>query len=185
MAGPAAGGGPGAEGRWVPAICWHDCGGRCSLKALVADGKVLRLKTDDTHPDSPDFPQQRACVRGRSQRGQVFGPDRLQYPMRRRHWAPGGGDRSLRGRDEWVRISWDEALDLVAAEIRRVREAHGNEALFCRGGAIKRALNLYGGCVDSWSTVSQGSWMASGRLMPTPSNSAARLSQAWAGVPPQ
>ena len=165
MAGPAAGGGPGAEGRWVPAICWHDCGGRCSLKALVADGKVLRLKTDDTHPDSPDFPQQRACVRGRSQRGQVFGPDRLQYPMRRRHWAPGGGDRSLRGRDEWVRISWDEALDLVAAEIRRVREAHGNEALFCRGGAIKRALNLYGGCVDSWSTVSQGSWMASGRLI--------------------
>ena len=29
--------------------------------ALVKDGVVLRQKTDDSHPDSPDYPQQRAC----------------------------------------------------------------------------------------------------------------------------
>ena len=151
-------------GRWVPAVCWHDCGGRCVLKALVVDGRVVRLKTDDTHPDSPDHPQQRACVRGRAQRSQVFGPDRLRYPVRRRHWAPGGGDRSLRGRDDWVRMSWDEALDLVAGEIRRVLDACGNTALFCQGGEVKRVLNLLGGCVDSWGTGSHGAWMAAGRL---------------------
>jgi len=156
---------PGSAGRWVPAICWHDCGGRCALKAWVQDGTVLRLKTDDTHPDSPDYPQQRACVRGRAQRAQVFGPDRLKYPMRRRHWAPGGGERELRGRDEWVRISWDEALDLVAGEIRRVRETCGSAALFNRGGEVKRVFNLLGGCVDSWGTGSHGSWMATGRLV--------------------
>ena len=38
----------------------------------VVDGTVTRVKTDDTHPDSPDYPQQRGCVRGRSQRMQVF-----------------------------------------------------------------------------------------------------------------
>ena len=99
------------EGKWVSAACWHNCGGRCVNKALVVDGVVVRQKTDDTHPDSPDFPQQRGCHRGRSQRHQVFGPDRLKYPMKRKHWEPGGGRKELRGRDEWVRISWDEALD--------------------------------------------------------------------------
>ncbi len=161
---PASPGRP-IDGTWIPAICWHDCGGRCALKALVVDGTVVRLKTDDTHPDSPDFPQQRACVRGRSQRAQVFAPDRIKYPMRRLHWAPGGGDRSLRGRDSWVRISWEEALDLVAGEIKRVRETYGNAAIFNRGGEMKRTLNLYGGCVDSWTTGSYGSWMASGKLI--------------------
>ncbi|HEX9016144.1 MAG TPA: twin-arginine translocation signal domain-containing protein, partial [Chloroflexota bacterium] len=55
-----------AQGNWVTAACWHNCGGRCLIKGYVQDGAVLRVKTDDTHPDSPDFPQQRGCARGRS-----------------------------------------------------------------------------------------------------------------------
>ena len=152
-----------ADGKWVPVACWHDCGGRCALKALVKDNEVLRLKSDDTHEDSPDYPQQRACVRGRSQRMQVLGPDRLKYPMRRKNWAPGGGDKSLRGKDEWVRISWDEALDIVVSELKRVKEQFGNESIYCRGGEIKRTINLFGGCVDSWMTDSLGSWMGTGK----------------------
>ena len=152
-----------ADGKWVPVVCWHDCGGRCALKALVVDDKVIRLKGDDTHEDSPDYPQQRACVRGRSQRLQVCAPDRLKYPMRRKHWVPGGGDKSLRGKDEWVRISWDEALDMVVSELKRVKEQFGNESIYCRGGEIKRTINLFGGCVDSWMTDSYGSWMGTGK----------------------
>lgn len=76
---------------WIPAACWHNCGGRCLIKAHVVDGVVTRVKTDDTHPDSADYPQQRGCPRGRSQRLQVFGPDRLKYPMKRKNWEPGGG----------------------------------------------------------------------------------------------
>lgn len=45
------------EGQWILAACWHNCGGRCPNYALVKDGVVVRQKTDDTHPDSPDFPQ--------------------------------------------------------------------------------------------------------------------------------
>lgn len=73
----------GKEGEWITAACWHNCGGRCLNKAYVVDGVVLRQKTDDTHPDSPDYPQQRGCARGRSQRQQVYGADRLKYPMKR------------------------------------------------------------------------------------------------------
>ena len=58
----------GNEGQWITAACWHNCGGRCLNKALVVDGVVVRQKTDDTHEDSPDFPQQRGCARGRSHR---------------------------------------------------------------------------------------------------------------------
>ncbi len=152
-----------AKGKWVPVVCWHDCGGRCALKALVVNDKVLRLKTDDTHADTPDYPQQRACVRGRSQRKQVFAADRLKYPMRRKHWSPGGGDKSLRGKDEWVRISWDEALTTIVSELNRVKNQFGNESIYCRGGEVKRAINLFGGCVDTWVTDSLGSWMGTGK----------------------
>ena len=142
------------EGEWVPVACWHNCGGRCLNKALVVDGVVVRQKTDDTHSDSPDYPQQRGCHRGRSQRHQVFGPDRLKYPMKRKHWAPGGGNKELRGRDEWVRISWDEALDHVATELKRIKEKYGNESIL----GTSRLLNFYGGALVRWGSSSSGAW---------------------------
>ena len=36
----------------------------------------------------------------------------------------------MRGRDEWVRVSWDEALDLVHDQLRRVRDEHGSTGIF-------------------------------------------------------
>lgn len=152
------------EGQWITAACWHNCGGRCLNKALVIDGVVLRQKTDDTHEDSPDYPQQRGCLRGRSQRQHVFGADRLKYPMKRKHWEPGGGDKSLRGKDEWVRISWDEALDILASETKRIKETYGNRSIysgsceFSIDTEVNRTLNLYGGCSTGWGTTSLGSW---------------------------
>jgi len=142
------------EGKWVTASCWHNCGGRCLNKALVVDGIVTRQKTDDTHPDSPDYPQQRGCARGRSQRHQVFGADRLKYPMKRKNWEPGGGKKELRGKDEWVRISWDEALDLVADELKRVKTKYGNESIL----GTSRLINYYGGGLVRWGTSSSGAW---------------------------
>jgi len=146
------------EGKWITAACWHNCGGRCLNKALVVDGVVIRQKTDDTHPDSPDYFQQRACCRGRAQRNQVFSADRLKYPMKRKNWEPGGGKKELRGRDEWVRISWDEALDLVAGELKRIKEQYGNRSFFACGTEIGRLLNLYGGHITRWGTTSYGAW---------------------------
>ncbi|EOX2027930.1 molybdopterin-dependent oxidoreductase [Escherichia coli] len=148
-------------GVWKPAACWHNCGGRCLNKALVVDGVVERQKTDDTHSDTPDNPQQRGCLRGRSQRKQVFGADRIRYPMKRKNWAPGGGDKSLRGRDQWVRISWDEALDIVASETKRIKEKYGNESIWLTGSNGTHYLNVYanyGGYTSDWGTTSWGAW---------------------------
>jgi len=168
-----------SEGQWITAACWHNCGGRCLNKVLVADGKVIRQKTDDTHPDSPLYPQQRGCARGRSQRRQVLGEDRLKYPLVRKHWRPGGGDKELRGKDEWVRISWDEALDIVAGEIQRIRKQYGNRSILAwdyaslnyttkftgnwgGGNEISQLLNLSGGHTNTWGSTSWGTWRETG-----------------------
>jgi anaerobic dimethyl sulfoxide reductase subunit A len=153
------------EEKWIFAACWHNCGGRCANYALVKDGVVVRQKTDDTHPDSPDYPQQRGCARGRSQRHQVLGVDRLKYPMKRKNWSPGGGKKELRGIDEWVRISWDEALDIVASETKRILDKYGNKAILTPRLASPRLLNALGGAVQSWGVSSAGAWPQPGALM--------------------
>src|SRR5690606_17266984 len=95
----------------------------------------------------------------RSQRKQVFAADRLKYPMIRKHWEPGGGKKELRGRDEWVRISWEEALDIAASEIKRIKEKYGNSAILVTDGSeAHRLMSLYGGYTSIWGTTSWGSW---------------------------
>jgi anaerobic dimethyl sulfoxide reductase subunit A len=165
----AAGAEADTEGEWISAACWHNCGGRCPNYALVKDGVVLRQKTDDLHADSPDFPQQRACARGHSQQWQVLGVDRLKYPMVRKNWAPGGGKKELRGRDEWVRISWDEALDILSSEIKRIAEKYGNTAIWSKSS---NALAMYGGYVGNWGSTSTGTWSNTGPKIGVSSNGA-------------
>lgn len=146
-----------ASGSWKNASCWFDCGGNCVNQAYVEDGVVLYQRTDTGGEDSYDAPQQRGCFRGRSMRKLVFGADRLKYPVKRKNWEPGGGDRSLRGRDEWVRLEWDEALDLAAAEIKRIVDENGNTTILSseRSGP-GRFFNAIGGSTTMWSCWSSG-----------------------------
>ncbi|WP_147535274.1 molybdopterin-dependent oxidoreductase [Bacillus marasmi] len=149
-----------AEGVWKAAACWHNCGSRCLNKVLVKDGVVIRQKTDDTHEDTPDFPQQRGCLRGRSQRKQVFSADRLRYPMKRKNWAPGGGKKELRGKDQWVRISWDEAFEIIASETKRISGKYGNESIMVTGGDVNitNVMATMGGYSSVYGSSSWGAW---------------------------
>lgn len=157
------------NGAWVPFNCVSTtCASRCYNRAYVVDGTIVRHGTDNTHEDSEDYPQQRCCPRGRSTRTFLTGPDRLKYPMKRKHWSPGGGENSqgqLRGKDEWERISWDEALDLIAGELTRIKDTYGNRAFLAMGLMDTRLgagflgssiLNLLGGCLTTWGQASVG-----------------------------
>ncbi len=135
----------------------HNCGGRCLLVAHVQDGRITRLDADD-RPDSVAAPQLRACVRGRAYLRRQYHPDRLQYPLKR---------TGRRGEGRFERISWDEALDTVAAQLRRVKEQYGNGALFVPYGTgsynqlngsqtARRLLNLLGGCLGIYNSYSWG-----------------------------
>ncbi len=103
----------------IPTGGCYDCGGRCVIKPYVKDGVVIRVASDDG-----EEPQLRACVRGRAYRKRVYNPNRLKYPLKR---------TGARGEGKFERISWDEALDTVAAEITRVKETYGPEAVFGLG----------------------------------------------------
>jgi anaerobic dimethyl sulfoxide reductase subunit A len=131
----------------------------------VVDGVPIRQKSDDSHKDSEDYPQQRGCVKGRANRQYVLGADRLKYPMKRKNWEPGsGGDVSLRGRDEWERISWEEALDFTAQEFQRIKDTYGNLAFLSPGLTSSRGagmysgvlLNAFGGATTIWGQQSKG-----------------------------
>lgn len=93
---------------------------------------------------------------------------RVARPAVRRGWLR-DRDRTLRGQDEFVELPWDEALDIAAAELDRVRKTHGNEAIF--GGSygwasagrfhhalsqVHRFLNTIGGYVASFGSYSTG-----------------------------
>ena len=153
---------PEEGGKWIAAACWHNCGGRCMNKVMVKDGMVVRQKTDDTHPDSFDYPQQRGCVRGKAQQQQCFGADRLKYPMKRKHWSPEEPNGDLRGRDEWERISWDEAIRYVADQYKTIKEKYGNQA-FVTGswGSYTENVPLmfYGGHTSVADSTSYGTYL--------------------------
>lgn len=147
-------------GEWKNAPCWHNCGGRCVLHAYVKDGSIVKLKTDDSHEDSYDYPQQRACARGLAQRMQVVGADRLKYPMIRTNFDPEGNKgKDLRGKDTWERISWDEALDILASQLQKAKDNYGNESIYLSdGGEMKRTMALFGGYTAKYGSRSRGAW---------------------------
>ena len=64
----------------------------------------------------------------------VYSPNRIKYPLKRVDWIPTGiAIRKNRGKSKYKRISWDEASELVAGEIRRVHKAYGVNAILLQG----------------------------------------------------
>jgi anaerobic dimethyl sulfoxide reductase subunit A len=153
----------------VPTVCASHCGGACLLKVHVKDGIITRIETDDG-----EEPQLRACLRGRAYRQRVYAPDRLLYPMKR---------VGSRGEGKFERVSWDEALDKVAGELKRVRDTYGPASILLalmtgdvsslnNFGPTDRLLSMAGGYTSAWgvtsfqagvyaSLVSYGTWFAS------------------------
>jgi anaerobic dimethyl sulfoxide reductase subunit A len=162
-------------GEWVVAPCINCFATRCVNKVYVKDGIVLRQKTEDTHPHSIEYPQFRSCIKGRSMRWAVYTPERIKYPMKRKNWKPGGGANSnghLRGKDEWVRISWKEALDLAASEFKRIHDTYGSSSNPNNPKGHSNILNVCSiteplslnyagiGTVPIWGQTSSGAWPA-------------------------
>ncbi len=167
---------PNGGGEWIPLVCNANCGGMCENKAFVRDGIVLRQKTDDTTEDSLACPQLRSCPRGRSKQQDTFGVDRLKYPMKRKGWSPENPQGELRGVDEWERISWDEAFQIVADQVKHGIDTYGDRSILYAGtatsfGQVANCINGVGGGLACSSTESFGSCqMYSDPVIGTPLN---------------
>ena len=98
--------------------CNVNCGGNCVFQWHSQDGKIVYMESDNT--GDVDL-QARACLRGRSMRRWINSPDRLTKPMKR---------VGKRGEGKFEEISWDEAIDTIASELKRVIDTYGNEAIY-------------------------------------------------------
>jgi len=107
---------------------------------------------------------------GLTYKSRVYSKNRVRYPLKRVDWDPKGErNPQNRGKSKYVRISWDEAAQIVADELLRVREKYGPEAVLCQSdmhgegkhvapshGCPNRLLSLLGGYtlqmrnMDSW-----------------------------------
>ncbi len=60
-------------------------------------------------------------------KNRVYSPNRVRYPLKRVDWDPKGERHpENRGKSGYVRISWDEALDIIADEIKRIKDKYGS-----------------------------------------------------------
>ena len=137
----------------VHAVCPHDCPDACGVLITVEDGRATRIQGDPEHPVTRGF----LCAKVAKYLDRVYSPDRVLYPMRRvgpkgpvagqRSFAPPGqpraaGPTQTNSAETWQRISWDEALDEIAARFRAISEEFGSEAIlpYSFGGTLG-ALN--------------------------------------------
>jgi anaerobic selenocysteine-containing dehydrogenase len=102
--------------RHVPTFC-SLCVSTCGATATVADGALLRLQPDPTHPTG-----QALCIKGKAAPELVGDKDRLLYPVKRTSAKGAAAPR-------WQRISWDDALDEVAARLTELSRDHGPESV--------------------------------------------------------
>jgi molybdopterin guanine dinucleotide-containing S/N-oxide reductase-like protein len=105
----------------------------------VKDGRIIRMTPIDfDKADAPSFtieargrrftPPRKSTLSpfGLSMKSTVYSPDRILYPMKRVDFDPQGERHcESRGVSGYERISWDEALDIVAGEIKRVKREYG------------------------------------------------------------
>ena len=96
------------------------CDSACGMRATVQDGVIRFLQglPEDPHSEG------RLCAKGTTAAWVKNDPDRLKFPMKRTN--PRKGVEEDPG---WVRISWTEALDTVAARFSEIRGKYGPEAL--------------------------------------------------------
>ena len=112
--------------RVVHAVCSHDCPDSCAVLVTVdAAGARNKVAGDPDHPVTRGF----LCGKVAKYLDRVYSPDRLLYPMRRRAGVAKGPLPHGREAEAFERISWDEALDAIAARLAAIAEQHGPESI--------------------------------------------------------
>ncbi len=112
----------------VKTACWL-CFCQCGIDVYVKDGKITRIEGMKEHPLNRGL----LCFKGQQVKDYVYSKERVKYPM-------------LKQNGEWKRISWNEALDIIAAKMIEVRQKYGATAFAtCVGESMEARV-----CTGSW-----------------------------------
>src|SRR5688572_24444957 len=96
----------------VRAACPHDCPDTCAMHVTVEDGRATAVKGDPGHPVTHGF----LCGKVSNYLDRVYSDARILHPL-------------VRENGELRRASWDQALEVVAAGLRRALDTHGGESI--------------------------------------------------------
>jgi thiosulfate reductase/polysulfide reductase chain A len=126
---------PAAGIQKIPTFC-DICFWKCGAVAYVKDGKLWKV---EGNPEDP-LSRGRLCPRGTGGVGAHYDPDRLKAPLLR---------LTKRGQEEWVEVTWDQALDYIADKMQKIKKKYGPEAvaLFSHGiggNFFKHTLKAFG-----------------------------------------
>ena len=113
------------------------CSTVCGIVGHIKDNRIIKIEGNPNDPNSRGF----LCARGQAALNHQYHPERLLYPLKR---------VGARGAGQWKRISWDEALDEIAARLKIIRdEGKPEEFAFHQGrlrskDAVSRFLKAFG-----------------------------------------
>lgn len=125
------------------------------------DGKPVALKGFEDDPEP--------SLMGQAMIDSLSSQSRIAKPAIRKSWLDNRHNRGreLRGKDSFVEVEWELALDLVAQELNRVRDNHSNESIFAGSygwasagrfhhaqSQLRRFMNLFGGSTTSKDSYS-------------------------------
>ena len=112
--------------RVIHTVCSHDCPDSCAVLVTVnEEGRAVKVEGDPSQPVTRGF----LCGKVAKYLDRVYAPDRVLYPMRRKPGAAKGPLRRGHELEAFERVSWDEALDGIAARLQETSDHYGPESI--------------------------------------------------------
>jgi anaerobic selenocysteine-containing dehydrogenase len=110
----------------VHTVCSHDCPDSCGVLVTVdGTGRAVKVQGDPEHPVTQGF----LCGKVAKYLDRVYAPERLLYPLKRKAGVAKGPLVRGEEHEAFERVSWDEALDAIAARLKAVAEEFGPESI--------------------------------------------------------
>ncbi len=181
--------------RVVHTVCSHDCPDSCAVLVTVnEEGRAIKVEGDPAQPVTNGF----LCGKVAKYLDRVYAPDRVLYPLKRKAGVAKGPLTRGRELDAFERISWDEALDGIAARLKQVADQYGPESvlpysyagnmgLLGYGSMDRRFFHRLGACQLDRTICAEAGGQAwnhvYGKKLGTPTEDVghAKLIVAWAG----
>jgi molybdopterin guanine dinucleotide-containing S/N-oxide reductase-like protein len=112
--------------RIVHTVCSHDCPDSCAVLVSVnSDGRAVKVQGDPLQPVTQGF----LCGKVAKYLDRVYAPDRIQYPLKRKPGVAKGPLARGSENEAFERVSWDEALDGIAARLQEISDTYGPESI--------------------------------------------------------
>ena len=181
--------------RVVHTVCSHDCPDSCAVLVTVdGNGRAVKVQGDPSQPVTNGF----LCGKVAKYLDRVYAPDRILYPLRRKAGVAKGPLARGHEHESYERVSWDEALDQIAARLKETADRYGPESIlpYSYAGTIgvlgygsmdRRFFHRLGACqLDRTICAEAGgqAWnLVYGKKLGTPTEDfeRAKLILAWGG----